>query len=119
MQALRDPSILGPIAALSSDFTAVEWAERLQVSLDEVLLAFDILCLSPRKEPPLPPTHFKKLDQATAILEAMRMGNHRLADIAREAGMHYSIANQKILLLEKHGVVQRFGKGPKTRWVVT
>lgn len=115
---LRDRSILGPIAFLGPDLTAAEWAEKLQVPLDEVLNAFEILQLKPKRITVEPRFGLlKQADQAAEILSSIRAGKHRIRDISIAVGLHTSTVRRKLDLLVRQGVVHRVGKGPNRRWV--
>jgi predicted Rossmann fold nucleotide-binding protein DprA/Smf involved in DNA uptake len=116
---VRDLSILGPIAFLGPDLTAVEWADKLNVTLDEILEAFDRLGTLPKPEPELHPTTIKKEDQARKILAALRVGNHRVQDIANVVGLDVTTLRYKLNMMEKMGLVQRTGKGIYSRWMGT
>lgn len=117
MRMLRDRTILGPIAFLGPDFTALEWAERLQVPLDEVLLAFEILNTKPQREPPLSKGYFSRRDQSSDILQALHAGNHIMTRIAEYTGLHVTTVSQRLRMMEKCGVVHQVGKGPASRWI--
>ncbi len=117
MQALRDRTILGPIAFLGPDFTAMEWAERLQVPLDEVLLAFEILQTKPKPEPKVPQTYFNKRDQSAELLVALQEGVATMTRLAQHTGLNYATVSMRLRMMERYGMVQQVGKGPSSRWV--
>jgi hypothetical protein len=117
MRTLQDRTILGPIAFLGPDFTAMEWAERLQVTLDDVLLAFDILNLQPKREDPYPVTFFRKEDQSRELLELIHAGHHEAKKMVEMSGMSYQTVMNRLKWMERQGIIQRAGRGPNTRWV--
>lgn len=118
MLALRDYTILGPIAALGPDFTVVEWAEKLDVTVDDVLAAFSMLNIKPQEQEKIHADAIRKYDLAGRILEAVRVGNHRVGDIAKYVGMHPTTVGHRLRMMEKNGLVQQEGQGPKSRWFV-
>lgn len=110
--ALRDRTILDPIAFLGPDLTASEWAQKLNVSLDEVAAAFRILGTKPRQE-----SAPKRDDTARKVLSAVRKGHYTPKEISIITGYHPTTIRHKLNNLARLGLVQRAGKGFYTRWV--
>lgn len=122
IEQLEDKSILAPIAMLNHDFTVEEWAERLNVSIEQVLIAYDVLKIPSRNQSDRPPTKVAKrrVDQYEDILKALRSGRHRTEDIASFVGLHPQTILTKLNMLAKHGLVAKTGnRGRQTRWLVT
>jgi Fic family protein len=116
---LEDTSILPVLVQLGPDFTAREWAERLDVTLDQILLALKMLGPAIRVRPePLATEKARKLDQAGAIVEAIERGNYTAKQIAAYTGYHPQTIRQKLSLLRSQGIVQRYGNGPTSRWMI-
>lgn len=114
---LPDPSILRPIAVLGPDLTATDWAKRLNVPLDDVLVAFRLLKMKPAPEPGLDRKDWTKADRSRQILECIERGCHTTKEIAKAMGMHETSVRSKLNWLVHFGLVLRSGETKSTRWV--
>lgn len=120
MEPMADPGIVRVLIALGPDFTALEWAERLNVTLDEVLEATRASPYA-RVRPEIGPskTTLRRVDQAALIVAAVQKGYCVAADIAAHTGINRQTVRAKLTLLATQGVLFRCGSGPKTRWFST
>jgi DNA-binding MarR family transcriptional regulator len=64
-----------------------------------------------------PAKRLKATGTHALVLQAIRSGHGKLADIAKDAKLKESTARTAVLALEAGGHVRREGKGPLTRYV--
>lgn len=119
-QPTADPGIVRVLIALGPDFTAKEWAERLGVTLDEILEATQAsIYARVRPEPSPLATTQRRADQSTAIVGAIQKGHHVTKAIAAYTGLNPQTVRAKLTLLESQGVVFRCGGGATSRWLTS
>jgi DNA-binding transcriptional ArsR family regulator len=113
-----DESILAPIAILNTDLTAVEWAERLNVPLDDVMEAQQRLGIRVKPEPRANAKRVFARNLTVEVLDAVRAGQLKVKKIAETTGLMPQTVRAQLHLLEDAGLVHRMRSGQDFCWLV-
>jgi predicted Rossmann fold nucleotide-binding protein DprA/Smf involved in DNA uptake len=112
-----DESILAPIAILNTDLTAVEWAERLKVPLEDVMEATRRLGIHVKPEPRANPKRVASRNCAVDVLNAVRDGQLKVKTIAATTGLMPQTVRAKLNQLAHAGLVHRMRSGQDFCWL--
>ena len=112
-----DESILAPIAILNTDLTAIEWAERLKVPLEDVIEATKRLGIHVKPEPRANPKRVAARNVAVEVLNAVRDGKLNVKRISQATGLMPQTVRAKLNLLEHAGLVHRMRSGQDFCWL--